>query len=117
MNILADENISLTIVEYLRKEGHQVKHVAEIAQRSPDIEVLAIAVQHGTLLLTEDKDFGQLAMDVGGKATGVLLVRLKRATPSEKAERISEVIKEYGESLSQAFSVITPGIVRVRPYT
>ncbi len=116
MNILADENISLTIVERLRKEGHQVKRVAEIGPRSPDIEVLAIARQHETLLLTEDKDFGKLVMEAGGKVIGVFLIRLKGFTPPEKAEWITEVIKEYGESLLQAFTVITPGIVRVRPY-
>jgi predicted nuclease of predicted toxin-antitoxin system len=116
MNILADENISLTIVEHLRNEGHQVTRVADIARRSPDIEVLAIAMQHKTLLLTEDKDFGKLVIDAGGKTIGVFLIRLKGFTPSEKAKRITEVIKVYGESLLQAFTVITPQIVRVRPY-
>ena len=117
MNILADENISLTIVGRLRKEGHQVKRVAEIARSSPDIKVFEIAMQYQTLLLTEDKDFGKLVVDADSRVIGVFLVRLKGFTPPEKAERIIEVIQEYGEELLQAFTVITPGIVRVRPYT
>jgi predicted nuclease of predicted toxin-antitoxin system len=117
MNILADENISLTIVERLRKEGHQIRRVAEIAPRSPDTQVLAIARQHQTLLLTEDKDFGKLVMEADGKLIGVFLIRLKGFTPPEKAERITEVIRVYGEILLQAFTVITPRIVRVRPYS
>src|SRR5436853_2953079 len=99
MIILADENISLTIVERLRKEGHQVRRVAEIAWSSPDTKVLEIATQHETLLLTEDKDFGKLVVDADSKVVGVFLVRLKGFTPPEKAERIIEVIQEYEEKL------------------
>ncbi|SRR6266849_10543844 len=116
MKILADENISLTIVEHLQKDGHQVRRVAEIARRIPDTEVLAIARLYETLLLTEDKDFGKLVMEAEGKLIGVFLIRLKGFTPREKAERVIEVIEEYGENLLQAFTVITPGTVRVRPY-
>ncbi len=117
MKILVDENISLTIVERLRQEGYHLTLVADLAWSSPDTEVLALAIQLGTLLLTEDKDFGQLVKEQSGKRIGVFLVRLKGFTPPEKAERIIQVIQAYGEVLLRAFTVITPGNVRCRPYS
>lgn len=58
MKILADENVSLVIVERLRKEGHHVQYIFEIARGSIDIDILDRANQQGELLLTNDKDFG-----------------------------------------------------------
>jgi predicted nuclease of predicted toxin-antitoxin system len=114
MNILADENIAQTIVSLLRAEGHQVRHIAEIAASSPDADVLEIANRYEALLLTEDKDFGELVIRHRSKATGVLLVRLEGFTPLERAEVISKVVREQGEYLLGAFTVIKPRVVRIR---
>jgi predicted nuclease of predicted toxin-antitoxin system len=65
--------------------------------------------------LTEDKDFGELAIRHRSKTTGVLLVRLKGFTPPERAEVIASVLKKYGENLLGSFTVIKPRLVRVRP--
>jgi predicted nuclease of predicted toxin-antitoxin system len=115
MNILADENIAQSIVLLLRTEGHQVRHMGEIAASSPDTDVLEIANQYGALLLTEDKDFGDLVIRDRRKATGVLLVRLEGFTPLERAEVIARVVREHGEYLLKAFTVIKPRLVRIRP--
>jgi predicted nuclease of predicted toxin-antitoxin system len=115
VNILADENIAQTIVSLLRAEGHQVRHISEIAASSPDIDVLAIANQYEALLLTEDKDFGELVIRHRSEATGVLLVRLEGFTPLERAVVISRVVREHGENLLGAFTVIKPRLVRIRP--
>lgn len=115
MNILADENISRLLVERLRQEGHQVRYIAEIAKGSNDPTVLEIANQQGSLLVTDDKDFGELVFHRHLRASGVLLVRLATLSPAEEVEVVVQIIELYNDKLLQAFTVITPQGVRIRP--
>ena len=62
MNFLADENVDKPIVERLRKDGHIVLYVIEMEPSISDDEVIQRANQESALLLTADKDFGQLIL-------------------------------------------------------
>lgn len=115
MNILADENISRLLVEQLRQEGHQVRYIVETARGSDDPTVLEIANQQGSLLVTDDKDFGELVFHRHLQTSGVLLVRLATLSPIQETEVVVEVIRTYDEKLLHAFTVIMPRGVRFRP--
>ena len=115
MNILADENVSLLIVERLRKEEHQVYSIFEMARGSNDTTVLDLANQQKALLITGDKDFGELVFRQHQQASGVLLIRLSTMSPNEEAEAVALVIREHGDRLLQSFSVLTPRGIRIRP--
>lgn len=114
MNILADENISFSIVMRLRADGHVVERMAEIAQGDPDTSVLAIANQQNAIILTEDKDFGDLVIRDRMQSVGVILVRLDGFSPTERAEIIARVVREHEDQLPGAFAVIKPRTVRIR---
>ena len=60
MNLLADESVDRPIVERLRDDGHEVVYVAELSPSIGDDEVLQKANDSRALLLTTDKDFGEL---------------------------------------------------------
>ena len=60
MNFLADESVDRPIVDSLRQRGHDVLYVAEMEPGISDDAVLDLANQEGALLLTADKDFGEL---------------------------------------------------------
>ena len=60
MNILADEGVDFPVVQRLRSDGHEVLYVAEMDPGVSDEKVLAAANDKGALLLTADKDFGEL---------------------------------------------------------
>ncbi len=115
MKILADENISRLLVDRLRQEGHQVQYIMEMARGSADLTVLEIANREGLLLVTDDKDFGELVFHQHLRASGVLLVRLATLSPSQEVEVVARVIREYGDKLLHAFTVIMPQGVRIRP--
>jgi predicted nuclease of predicted toxin-antitoxin system len=115
MKILADENISRLLVDRLRQEGHEVLYIMEMARGSKDSTVLELASQRGALLVTDDKDFGELVFHQHLHASGVLLVRLATLEPSQAIEVVVQVIGEYGDKLLQAFTVIMPRGVRIRP--
>lgn len=108
MKIVADEGIERPVVLRLRAEEYQVIHIAEIAPGSTDPEVLEVANQEEALLLTYDKDFGDLVFYRHYHSHGVILLRLPDSLSSlEKADVIVDVIRERREELFQSFTVVT----------
>ena len=115
MRLIADEGVEAGIVVRLRAEGHDVVYVAELAPGLDDDTVLASAVADERLLLTADKDFGDLVFRLGRIAHGVLLLRLAGLSQVAKAETVALALREHGEEIRSGFAVVTPGLVRVRP--
>ena len=76
MKCVADENVDSAIETALRSAGHDVWYVAEEARGILDDEVLRRAADENALLLTSDKDFGDLVFRQGKSDSGVLLIRL-----------------------------------------
>ena len=87
MNLLADESVDGAIVDRLRADNHAVLYVAEMAPGIDDDTVLQRAMRNGALLLTGDRDFGELVFRLQRAHAGVVLIRLaglpaaRRATP------------------------------------
>jgi len=117
VNLLADENIDWQIVDRLRQDGHSVLYVAEMEPGIPDDAVLDLANREGALLLTADKDFGELVFRLGHLTPGVILVRLAGLSLASKGEIIAAAISQHTNELPYAFAVITPGAVRIRRQT
>jgi predicted nuclease of predicted toxin-antitoxin system len=115
MNFFADESVDHPIVERLRDDGHDVLAVAEMAPSIPDETVLAQANQRRDLLLTGDKDFGELVFRQHRVTAGVVLIRLAGLSAGAKAGIVSAAIRDHGAELLHAFTVISPGMVRIRP--
>ena len=97
----------------MRQDGHEVIAIAETAPGRADDAVLAIAVQENALLLTEDKDFGELVFRLRLLATGIVLFRLGAASSQMKAQIIAFAIHQHGTDLLGKFAVITPRTVRI----
>jgi predicted nuclease of predicted toxin-antitoxin system len=116
MNLLADEGVERQIVERLRQDGHTVLYIAEMEPSIPDDIVLDRANEISALLLAADKDFGELVFRERRLSSGgVVLIRLAGLSVERKAEIVSEVFRERGSEFAHAFSVISPGRVRIRP--
>ncbi len=115
MRLVADESIDAPIVERLRRCGHEVLFVAELDPGIDDEGVLALANDRDALLLTADKDFGELVFRLGRVTTGVILVRLAGLKPRRKAKIVEACVGKHGEELPRTFTVIAPGGVRIRP--
>ena len=86
MKIVADESVDKQIVDRLRADGHEVLFVAELDPGIDDETVLLRSRQSSALLLTADKDFGELVFRQRLLHSGVLLIRLAGLTPDRKAE-------------------------------
>jgi GDP-D-mannose dehydratase len=66
VNFLADECCDAILVSALRNDGHDVLYVKETAPGADDSTVLHLATAQQRILLTEDKDFGELAFRAAG---------------------------------------------------
>jgi predicted nuclease of predicted toxin-antitoxin system len=114
VKLVADEGVDRQIVERLRRDGHEVIYVAELDPGIGDELVLQWADESGALLLTGDKDFGELVFRQRKASRGVVLLRLAGWAPERKAELVSESLHEHGREMQGAFSVIAPTALRVR---
>jgi predicted nuclease of predicted toxin-antitoxin system len=114
VKFLADENVDKPIVECLRNEGHIVLYATEIEPRIPDDEVAQRANQEAALLVTADKDFGELVFRQSRVISGVILIRLAGLSPERKATAVATAIREHADELAHNFTVITPGAIRIR---
>lgn len=114
MKLLIDESVDRQIVEWLRQDGHDVLYVAEMDPGISDAAVLINANNTGALLLTADKDFGELVFRRQQINAGVLLIRLAGLSLNSKAELVVAAVSDHQNELPGAFSVLSPGMIRIR---
>ena len=111
---LADENVEMDVIDRLKSLGHTAVHVSELSRGRPDAAVLQAASQAGQILITNDRDFGELVFRKHHSSVGVILVRLPGRTPGTKARLVAHAVQRYGEDLLGAFVVIGPRTIRLR---
>lgn len=115
VRILADENFPSPIIRALRDKGHDVASVKEMMRGASDREVLARAQAEERLVVTFDKDFGELAFRSRLPATsGVILFRLSGPSPEVDNARALAAL-ESGLDWSGNFAVVTDDRIRLRP--
>ena len=115
MNIVADENVDHPIVEALREAGHSVSYVAEMESGISDERVLSSANEEKAILITADKDFGELYFRQHRLSTGVVLLRLSGLSGTKKSEIVCSTFKNHGKELRNSFAVVTPAGIRIHP--
>lgn len=115
LRILANENFPGPLIRELRQRGHDVTSVKDSMRGAEDREVLATAQEEGRLVVTFDKDFGELAYRFGLPSSGgVILFRLSRSNPETDNARALAAL-ESGIDWTGNFAVITNDRIRVRP--
>jgi predicted nuclease of predicted toxin-antitoxin system len=112
MNFVADESCAGP-VRALREAGHDVVAIAEVAKGATDDQVLDRAVNERRVLITEDRDFGELVFARGRLSAGVVLVRFVNRARHAKPGTIVEAVAKLGSRLQVSFTVIEPGRVRI----
>ena len=116
MNLVADESVDRQIVERLRQDGHDVTYVAEMEPGISDEIVLQTANAQEAIMLTADKDFGELTYRQRLIHHGIVLVRLAALSNQTKAELVAQALRERAPQFINAFTVISLGMIRVRRF-
>ncbi len=111
---LIDIGVGRVVEDWLAKAGYDVLTVREINPRMPDKDILSLADQEKRMVITMDKDFGELVHHASKSHAGVLLLRMEDATSFEKMTVISQLMRDYEEKLVGHFCVYQRGKLRIR---
>jgi predicted nuclease of predicted toxin-antitoxin system len=114
LKFVADESLAGPIVDRLRGDGWSVLSVRDGHLGADDPTVLSLAVREQAILLTEDKDFGELVFREKHGHCGVILIRIDGLRRDRRAEVVSELIRLHANEITGAFSVIDPSGIRIR---
>lgn len=115
MRLLADENLHAGLVAWLRASGHDVVYAAESMSASPDEVLLGRARDEGRVVVTDDKDFGDLVVHRHLSTAGVLLLRLSAPSLAARIARLAARWAEIERGLPGHLVVVSDRKVRVRP--
>ena len=114
MRLLADECCDASLVDALRADNHDVLYAVETLRGASDDDILDRAFSEHRLLVTEDKDFGELVYRLGLPTEGVVLLRFDVADRALKATRLLDLLEHQGNRLRGSFVVLEVDKVRIR---
>lgn len=114
MRLLADENIPLLAIDLLRRKGRDVMAISECAPSVCDEDVMDLAENEGRILLTFDKDFGELAYSSKPHPScGIILFRIPLRSANYIAKMIAGVLDSRCDWPGH-FAVVEPERIRLR---
>ncbi len=110
MKFLADENISPTSVDYLRRLGFDAIHVREVGLKGKsDEEIMDYASKENRILLTLDRDFADIRNYPPGTHSGIIRIRLPFLSPGAVNSCLNLLLKKLSDHDVQGNLVITDG--------
>lgn len=114
MKFLVDVGVGKKVETILKEAGFDVLPMREVNTRAQDIEILRMAVEEKRLIVTIDKDFGELVFNSGRPHAGVLILRLENATGEQKAEIVKKIIDKFSDQIADNFCVYQDGRLRIK---
>ncbi|MEW6377034.1 MAG: DUF5615 family PIN-like protein [Thermodesulfobacteriota bacterium] len=118
MRFLADMGVDIRVVEWLRNNGHDAKHLREEGLlRMPNGEIFAKAIAENRIIITFDLDFGEIVALSKGKKTSVILFRLHNTRTTYILRQLSAVLRDTANALEEgAVVVVEESRHRVRSF-
>lgn len=115
MNFIGDESLESRLIAAARNGGHFVHSIFDANRGMADSDILAMSVEMGWPIVTNDKDFGELVFRGGERAFGVVLLRFPSYIPTlHKAEVFLDWLRSNGDIVGGHYAVLTPNSARVR---
>ena len=113
MRFLVDECTGPAVAQWLVRQHHDVFSVFDEIRGADDREIIRIANEQNRILITNDKDFGELVFREKKPHKGVILLRLEDERAANKIDVLEHLLEKYENSLSGHFSVVTETTVRI----
>ena len=98
MKFIVDESTGKSIADFLR-EKHDTVFVGTEMKSASDSDIMERALSEDRVIVTNDKDFGELAIREGKDAEGILLLRLQIETPENKKKALENLLEEHREKI------------------
>lgn len=113
MRFLVDESCDACVARALISGGYDVTTVASVARGADDDVILDLAFHEQRILVTKDKDFGELAFASRQPAVGIILVRYPFAARQSLPQAIVDLLHERAQEIPGAFVVLEPSRTRI----
>jgi predicted nuclease of predicted toxin-antitoxin system len=114
LRFLVDVGVGKKVEEWLTSHGYDTLFVRQIDSRMEDKDILRLAVSESRMVITMDKDFGELVYHSKKSHSGVLLLRLEEATGDEKVMVVQRIMEDFSRELEGCFCVFENGRLRIR---
>jgi|SRR3989339_993998 len=114
MKFLVDVGVGKKVENWLKENGFDVLSVRDIDSRAKDSQILRWAVDQQRMIISMDKDFGELVYNSGKHHAGVLILRLEDADGDTKVEVTKKILAEYYDKIESHFCVFQDGRLRIR---
>jgi predicted nuclease of predicted toxin-antitoxin system len=113
MIFFADEGLDFPLVDLLRKY-FTVIYAAEEMTGAPDEVILQQAFKNNCILITKDKDFGEIIIRNKKPCVGIILIRIEKLNLIENCVFVTEHIRKYASEFINSFTVIQEDKIRIR---
>ena len=116
MRFLANENFPLQSLRILRQADQKVASVTEDSPGIEDAEVLARVADEQRVILTFDRDYGELIYRLRLRSPrGVIYLRFRPHTPEEPASILLNLLQTEELQFEERFTVVERDQIRQRP--
>ncbi|KCZ72785.1 hypothetical protein ANME2D_01220 [Candidatus Methanoperedens nitroreducens] len=113
MRFLVDECTGPAVAQWLRRQNHDVTSVFDEIRGANDREIIQKACEQDRILITNDKDFGEIIFREKKQHKGVILLRLEDERAANKIAVLNRLLENYEKSLPGKFIVVTETTVRI----
>jgi predicted nuclease of predicted toxin-antitoxin system len=113
MRFLVDESTGPAAARWLRAQGHEVFSVYAEARGMTDDAILQKAFDENWVLITNDRDFGEMVFRERRQHRGVVLLRLDDERTANKIETLRRLLETYADRVADRFLVVTETRIRI----
>jgi len=114
IKFLADVNIEKTIVNEIRNCGYDILWVADYDCQMSDEALLKLANDEDRILITNDKDFGELIFYQNKISSGVILFRIPGHNVERKRKSLQKLLEKYRDKIPGSFVVVSGKKIRFK---
>ena len=115
--IVIDVGVGKVIEEWLSQQEYNTIAISKVNPEMTDYDIIQMANKEDAIIITMDKDFGELVFKTYLPHKGILLLRLDDAVSEEKLSAIQNILPDYLAQIQNHFSVYQNGKLRIRNYT
>lgn len=114
-SFIVDAGVGKSVEEWLTNEGYNVISIRLLNAEMEDEQIISLALSENAIIITMDKDFGELVYKENKQHSGILLLRLDDAVAREKLAVIQSLLPSHLNSIKNYFTVYHNGKLRTRP--
>lgn len=112
MRFLVDECTGPSVAHWLRDQKHEVFSVFDEARGMNDEQIIVKAFEENWILITNDKDFGEMVYRERRPHKGVVFLRLENERSTFKIAALRRLLTDHADQLINHFVVVTEKQIR-----